>query len=373
MRNVHPGLRKQDLERGRAFARNRRGHLRKVEIPILYLHTLIVVTVLGLTGIVSSYARMLVKVARFDELRSEKDALGQRYSKLEQITNEKDIQVASLSSLASEVSALYGLRPDPILTSNASGELKDEQVRVSLDQLYALKRSALTGATTIGLSLTPTDGSLTMTDWIRASAAPALWPVVGTITGSFGERIDPFKGEGAFHRGVDISTAYGEPVLAPADGQVACADFINGYGRTIVLGHPLGITTLYGHLSSFAVMAGQQVQRGDVIGYVGLSGRSTGPHLHYEVRINNVPVNPHKYLRIILAHQGGEAVHLSVQNASEGVTHRQKSPKPVPVMVASSHGGSASAQCANRCSWHSPVSVSRQTRFAAPTGDNRSL
>lgn len=179
-----------------------------------------------------------------------------------------------------------------------------------------------------------------MTDWIRASAAPALWPVVGTITGSFGERIDPFKGEGAFHRGVDISTAYGEPVLAPADGQVACADFINGYGRTSVLGHLLGITTLYGHLSSFAVMAGQQVQRGDVIGYVGLSGRSTGPHLHYEVRINNVPVNPHKYLRIILAYQGGEAVHLSVQNASEDVTHRQKSPKPVPVMVASSHGGS---------------------------------
>lgn len=92
MRNVHRGLRKQDLEQGRSFARNGRGHLRKVEIPIPYLHTLVVVTVLGLTGIVSSYARMLDKVARFDELRSERDALGQRYSKLEQITNEKDIQ-----------------------------------------------------------------------------------------------------------------------------------------------------------------------------------------------------------------------------------------------------------------------------------------
>ena len=122
-----------------------------------------------------------------------------------------------------------------------------------------------------------------------------------------GERIDPFNGEGAFHRGVDISGAYGEPVIAPADGEVVFAHAINGYGRTVILDHGHSVTTLYGHLSNFAVIAGQEIHRGDIIGYIGLTGRSTGPHLHYEVRIHDTPVNPYKYLRITLAHSGGFA------------------------------------------------------------------
>ena len=107
--------------------------------------------------------------------------------------------------------------------------------------------------------------------------------------------------------GVDISADVGEPVIAPADGAVEMADFMGGYGRAIVLEHGNGVSTRYGHLSAFAVIAGQQVHRGDVIGYVGSSGRSTGPHLHYEVRIGNTPVNPYKYLRMTVAHSGGFA------------------------------------------------------------------
>ena len=99
----------------------------------------------------------------------------------------------------------------------------------------------------------------------------------------------------------------GSPVIAPADGLVTFADFQGGYGRAIIVDHGHGISTRYGHLSSFAVTAGQYIQRGDTIGYVGLSGRSTGPHLHYEVRINDVPVNPHKYLRMTVAKLGGFA------------------------------------------------------------------
>ena len=94
-------------------------------------------------------------------------------------------------------------------------------------------------------------------------------------------------------------------VVAPADGIVVFADFMGGYGRAIVLDHGHSTSTRYGHLSNFAVAVGQQVHRGDTIGYVGLSGRSTGPHLHYEVRINDTPVNPHKYLRLTMAHAGG--------------------------------------------------------------------
>lgn len=290
-------------------ARGEDGQLRKVPIPVHYLYVLAVGAVIGvlsLTGIASSYVRMLLKVSRFNELKAEKDELKNRYSRLEQVAQERDIQVASLGSLASEVSSLYGLKSDPILSEASSGKIQDAQVISSLDRLYTLKDSALSGAATTGISLGLTR-NVTTADWSRANSAPNLWPVEGNITGSFGERIDPFNGEGAFHRGVDISAAYGQPVVAPADGVVEVTDFMAGYGRMIVLDHSHGIKTRYGHLASFAVIAGQHVHRGDTIGYVGLSGRSTGPHLHYEVRINDTPVNPYKYLRLTMAHAGGFA------------------------------------------------------------------
>jgi murein DD-endopeptidase MepM/ murein hydrolase activator NlpD len=147
--------------------------------------------------------------------------------------------------------------------------------------------------------------NVTTADWLKANSAPNLWPVEGPVTGSFGERIDPFNGEGAFHSGIDIGSSFGQAVIAPADGVVVLADFMSGYGRVVMVNHGHGITTRYGHLANFAVALGQQIHRGDTLGYVGLSGRSTGPHLHYEVRINDTPVNPHKYLRLTFANVGG--------------------------------------------------------------------
>jgi murein DD-endopeptidase MepM/ murein hydrolase activator NlpD len=290
-------------------ARDDDGQLRKIPIPVHYVYVLAVgaaIGILSLTGIASSYSRLLLKVSSYNQLRREKDELKNRYSQLEQVAKEKDIQVASLGSLASEVSALYGLKSDPILTASNNQNFQNAQVTSSLDQFYALKNSALTGAATLGISM-GLNRPATTADWMRLNAAPNLWPVEGQVTGSFGERIDPFNGEGAFHSGVDISSTYGTPVIAPADGTVAFADFLGGYGRAIVIDHGHGITTRFGHLANFAVIAGQHIQRGDTIGYVGLSGRSTGPHLHYEVRINDTPVNPHKYLRLTFAHSGGFA------------------------------------------------------------------
>jgi len=159
----------------------------------------------------------------------------------------------------------------------------------------------MSGAASIGIGIELTAD--TTRDWVRMASAPMLWPVEGRITGGFGERIDPFNGEGAFHRGVDISSQYGTAVIAPADGVIRFADFMNGYGRAIIVDHGQGISTLYGHLSGFRVTSGQIVHRGDTLGYVGLSGRSTGPHLHYEVRIFNTAVNPTKYLRFTLTQQ----------------------------------------------------------------------
>jgi murein DD-endopeptidase MepM/ murein hydrolase activator NlpD len=287
-------------------ARGEDGQLRKIPIPVQYLYVFIagaVIAVLSLTGIASSYTRMLVKVSHFNELRDEKEELKNRYTKLEQVAKERDIQVASLGSLAGEVSSLYGLKSDSIM-EDASADRRDAQVHSSMNQFSALRTSALTGAATTGISLGLVR-NVTTADWVRANSSPNIWPVEGLVTGSFGERIDPFNGEGAFHNGVDISSGYGQPVMAPADGVVEFADFFGGYGRAVILEHSRGVSTRYGHLSGFAVTIGQRVHRGDIIGYVGLSGRSTGPHLHYEVRINDIPVNPHKYLRLTFAHAGG--------------------------------------------------------------------
>lgn len=290
-------------------ARDDDGQLRKIHIPVHYVYVLAIgaaIGILSLTGIASSYSRMLLKVSSYNQLRREKEELTHRYTQLEQVAREKDIQVASLGSLASEVSALYGLKSDPMLAGAADQNFQRAEVNSSLDQLYALRTSALTGAATVGISM-GLSRAATTADWARLNAAPNLWPVEGHITGSFGERIDPFNGEGAFHSGVDISTGFGTPVIAPADGTVVYADFLGGYGRAIMIDHGHGVTTRFGHLANFAVIAGQHIQRGDTIGYVGLSGRSTGPHLHYEVRINDTPVNPYKYLRLTYARGGGFA------------------------------------------------------------------
>jgi murein DD-endopeptidase MepM/ murein hydrolase activator NlpD len=290
-------------------ARGDDGQLRKISIPVHYLYVFVIGAAIGflsLTGIASSYTRMLLKVSEFNQLRTEKDQLKTNYSKLEQVAKERDLQVASLGSIAGEVSALYGLKAQPTLVTPTADQIQDVEVSSSLDQLHALRTSALTGATMVGLTMGLTR-NVTTADWIKANSAPNLWPVEGQVTGSFGERIDPFNGEGAFHSGVDIGSSYGHPIVAPADGIVTVTDTLGGYGKTIMINHGNGISTRYGHLSGFAVTTGQRVQRGEVIGYVGESGRSTGPHLHYEVRINDTPVNPYKYLRMTVAHSGGFA------------------------------------------------------------------
>ena len=283
-------------------ARDAEGQLRKIPIPVHYLYVFMAGALIGMftiTGMAGSYTRMLLKVSRFNELRSEKEQLRTRYSQLEKVSREKDVQVASLGSIAGEVSAIYGLKTNSKLTPDADG-VKTDQYKNSLTELYALRTSAMSGVAAAGIGM-GFKHTVSLADWVRASAAPTLWPVTGRITSSFGERIDPFNGEGAYHSGIDIATSYGTPVIAPADGIVTFADFENGYGRTVKIDHGNGISTLYGHLSAYAVAPGQHVKRGEIIGYVGESGRTTGAHLHYEVRINDVPVNPHRYLRTTLA------------------------------------------------------------------------
>jgi murein DD-endopeptidase MepM/ murein hydrolase activator NlpD len=126
---------------------------------------------------------------------------------------------------------------------------------------------------------------------------PTVWPVAGKLEGGFGGRRNPFGGSSyEFHSGQDIEAALGDPIVAGASGKVTFVGWQNGYGQLVVIDHGGGLTSRYGHLSHIDVAQGQQVGRGEFIGRVGSTGRSTGPHLHYEVRINDEPVNPLQYL-----------------------------------------------------------------------------
>jgi murein DD-endopeptidase MepM/ murein hydrolase activator NlpD len=126
---------------------------------------------------------------------------------------------------------------------------------------------------------------------------PTIWPVDGTLEGGFGGRRNPFGGSGyEFHTGQDIEAPMGAPVIAGASGKISFVGWQNGYGQLVIVDHGGGLSTRYGHLSHIDVDMGQQVSRGQLVGKVGSTGRSTGPHLHYEVRINDQAVNPLQYL-----------------------------------------------------------------------------
>ncbi|MFO7816240.1 MAG: M23 family metallopeptidase [Thermodesulfobacteriota bacterium] len=128
------------------------------------------------------------------------------------------------------------------------------------------------------------------------ASTPSIWPTQGWISSDFGYRDSPFTGRREFHKGLDISGPSGTPIYAPANAEVVFCGKDGGYGICVVLDHGHGLKTRYGHLSRYSVEPGQQVERGQLLGYIGNTGRSTGPHLHYEVRNNGVPVNPMRYI-----------------------------------------------------------------------------
>jgi murein DD-endopeptidase MepM/ murein hydrolase activator NlpD len=273
------------------------GKLKKLIVPAYALHAVAVLALIGSITVLAaagSYSRMLWKVGNYNALRHDQETLKKQYRQLQSTVNDTNQRLDSLQSLATEVAMTYGvLRYHP-----AAFDQSDNPVTAadafdrSVEQYTFLKRNAAAIATySGGLRLMP---AMSFAD---STYTPAIWPVLGHITDSFGERLDPFSGEGAFHTGVDVATDYGVPVHATADGIVTIAENHAGYGRLVVIDHGFGITTWYAHLSSFSAISGARVKRGEVVGYTGISGRSTGPHVHYEVRVNNAPVNPWRYMR----------------------------------------------------------------------------
>jgi len=272
------------------------GRMRRIQLPLYALQLLAILAIVGgmtvLAGM-GSYSRMLWKAANYNSLREQQENLTRRYAQLQTEVKDTNQRLNSLQSLAGEVALAYGitrLRQTPFGLTDASYE-EPAAFQQSVDQFSFLQRNVAFAMAGGNIELLPAGR------WAGGGVVPTLWPVIGQITGYFGERLDPFSGEGAFHSGIDIASHYGDAVHATADGTIAEVDVRPGYGRMVVIDHGFGLTTLYGHLSAFNVQPGVHVKAGDVIGYEGQSGRSTGPHVHYEVRINNTPVNPWRYLR----------------------------------------------------------------------------
>jgi biotin carboxyl carrier protein len=130
----------------------------------------------------------------------------------------------------------------------------------------------------------------------RWAATPSVWPVKGWVTSGFGPRVSPFTGHAMMHEGLDIGAAANTPVQAPAAGRVIVTGFDTKMGNTVAIDHGFGIETQYGHLAKILVKNGQKIKRGDLIGLIGTTGYSTGPHLHYLIKVNNQPVNPQRYI-----------------------------------------------------------------------------
>ena len=297
-------------------SRDENGELQKIPLPLHYAYGFVAAALVGaftIVGLAGSYTRMLMKTESFNQVRAERESLRQNYQQMAQIAHDRDVQIASLGALANEVTALYGLRQNRLAQAkpNAAAAAaaaptpatlaqtdtpSQQQITGSIDQFYALRAEAMSGRITRALEggLSPTFSG----DWTSLADAPSLWPVEGRVGSSFGGRSDPINGEGAFHSGLDIDAPIGTPVRATADGDVTGANYGAGYGKQVAIDHGHGVVTIYGHLSAVAALAGQHVTRGQIIGYVGMTGRATGPHLHYEVRLHNVPVNPYKYLRV---------------------------------------------------------------------------
>ncbi len=279
------------------IASSNQGSVRKLNVPANALRLLLLLAFVGggtVLVAVGSYSRMLWKVGNYNALRREQDALKREYQQLETSVKGTNQRLSSLQSLATEVAMTYGFMRfrDTPFGWNDTSDGSEAAYQQSVDQFIFLKKNPTAVALARdGLRLMPRPG---LGD---ATFEPSLWPVRGHISGTFGERLDPFSGEGAFHTGVDISSRYGAEVCAAADGVVSVVETHAGYGRLVVIDHGFGISTWYGHLSAYRTQSGARIKRGDVIGYVGASGRVTGPHVHYEVRLHGAPVNPWRYLR----------------------------------------------------------------------------
>lgn len=267
--------------------------------------TLVVAGVLASLPILIGLGARWSAQAAISDLRHENVALHQENASYREATGELTAQVASLQGAVDELGIRATVDPaasramdklPPVVKSRAMGggstaaaaQPVIESAFTSPDNALGVLRELL-GA--IEERLASVRSGVERRQAL-ASATPSIWPVTGWLSSAYGNRRDPFNGGRDFHPGLDISADHGRPVLATADGTIVSATREGAYGNLVVIDHGFGLSTRYGHLSRFEVAAGQFVRRGQVIAYVGSTGRSTSSHLHYEILVNGRLTNP---------------------------------------------------------------------------------
>ena len=254
------------------------------------------VLVLVMVGILVHYTWMAVEMAELRRLRTENMALATKAKAYEENAGRLQAKVLALQNTVTKLGLMAGVEdalPDARV-GGVGGLSRLETAAPSLDiesSLSSLDRtvSALTEKSSQIESVFEDRHQV-------LASTPSIWPVRGYLSAGFGNRIDPFTGLKDFHPGIDISTPIGTKVAVPANGVVVFTGVKGGYGNAIVIDHGYGVMTRYAHLDGFNVHPGQRVKRGDVIGFVGNSGRSTAPHLHYEVWVSNQMQNPIRFI-----------------------------------------------------------------------------
>jgi murein DD-endopeptidase MepM/ murein hydrolase activator NlpD len=254
-----------------------------------------IAAVLAVSAILVHYAWITAEVAELRRLRTENRALRVKTEEYEQNAGQLRVKIDTLQNMVTKLGVMAGLEktlPDTRV-GGVGGAIGSESVAPALDPaaLHEMDRSvsALT-ARSARLEEFYQDQSVLL------ASTPSVWPVRGYLSAGFGNRLDPFTGQRDFHAGLDISAPVGTRVQSPADGVIVSAGQKGAYGNSIIIDHGYGVVTRYGHLSGFNVKPGQRVKRGDVIGFVGDTGRSTAPHLHYEVWVRNQAQNPIHYI-----------------------------------------------------------------------------
>ncbi|HSU87827.1 MAG TPA: M23 family metallopeptidase [Terriglobia bacterium] len=283
---------------------NASSRLRKLKLPTRVLHALAAVGVLAffvLVGLGFSYVKMAFKAADYDKLQVENTNLKIQKKNLEVATVKLGEKLVNIENLFEKIQNLVendNLTKRGKLNVPAVGGSKVDYPTAELLGSGNLKN----GVELLKDRTAEMETQLTLLEQVAEKKAtirrftPTIWPVKGNITSHYGNRADPFNGEAELHLGLDISALFGTQVHAPADGKIIYAQRKAAYGNLIIIDHGNGLTTRLGHLSRFNVKVGQKVRKNDIVGYVGTSGRSTAPHLHYEVRLNDRPINPRNYL-----------------------------------------------------------------------------
>ena len=278
-------------------------HKLRLTMSVLYILAAIgAISFLVTLGLGFSYAKMAFIVADYNKLQAENVDLKVQKKNLEVSTVRLGTKLTALENLSEKLISL--IQNDslnkrfPKLTVRAVGGSKVDYPTADLIGNSNLRSDVdvLKDRTTDLESQMRLLESVAVTRANIIRYTPTIWPVKGNISSHYGSRPDPFNGDAEMHLGLDISALYGSLVHAPADGIVVYAQRKSAYGNLVVLDHGNGLTTRHGHLSRFNVHVGQRVHKNDVIAFVGTTGRSTAPHLHYEVRLNDRPVNPRTYL-----------------------------------------------------------------------------